>query len=62
MGRLAQHRNGHTHTTCRLGGEIQLIASREFGSRTEAISVERMLKRWKNPLKAVDYLQADPKR
>ncbi|RXK56298.1 GIY-YIG nuclease family protein [Oleiharenicola lentus] len=54
--RLAQHRAGHTHTTKRMGGTIELIASREFASRTQAVAVERMLKAWKNPLKAIAYL------
>ncbi|HEY8995921.1 MAG TPA: GIY-YIG nuclease family protein [Lacunisphaera sp.] len=57
--RLAQHRAGHTQTTKRLGGAIELIASRTFASRAEAVAAERMLKAWKNPLKAIAYLQGD---
>jgi predicted GIY-YIG superfamily endonuclease len=56
--RLAQHRSGHTHTTQRLGGGIQLVASRDFPTREEAMAVERMLKSWKSPLKAIAYLQS----
>jgi putative endonuclease len=55
--RLNQHRTGHTYTTRRLGGEIELIASRSFSTRTEALKVERMLKSWKNPAKSVLFLQ-----
>ena len=54
--RLKQHQQGHTHTTRRLGGEIKLVASRAFESRAEALGVERMLKSWKNPAKAIDWL------
>jgi putative endonuclease len=57
--RLAQHRAGHTHTTKRLGGGIELIASRQFASRNEAVATERMLKAWKNPLKAIAYLRGE---
>jgi len=55
--RLAQHSAGHTHTTKRLGGAVELIASRPFASRAEAVAAERMLKTWKSPLKAIDYLR-----
>jgi predicted GIY-YIG superfamily endonuclease len=54
--RLAQHTHGHTHTTQRLGGNLELIAGRTFATRTEAMAVERMLKRWKNPRKAIEFL------
>ena len=57
--RLSQHRAGHTHTTKRLGGGIELVASRSFGSRTEALAVERMLKAWKSPMKAMAYLRSE---
>jgi putative endonuclease len=55
--RLAQHRNGHTHTTRRLGGSLVLVASREFATRADAVRVERQLKSWKNPAKAIAYLK-----
>ncbi len=54
--RLAQHRAGHTHTTRRLGGDLVLVAHRGFDSRAEALRIERMLKAWKNPAKAIDFL------
>ncbi len=54
--RLAQHRAGHTHTTRRLGGDLVLVAHRQFATRAEALQVERMLKSWKSPAKAIAYL------
>ena len=58
--RFAQHRRGHTHTTRRLGGELELLASRAYATRSEAAAVERKLKAWKNPLKARAFLDSDP--
>ena len=55
--RLGQHSAGQTYTTRRLGGSLELIASREFSTREEALRVERMLKRWKNPAKTIAFLQ-----
>jgi len=56
--RLEQHRRGHTYTTRRLGGDLALVASKAFASREAAAEVERMLKRWKNPAKAAEFLQS----
>jgi putative endonuclease len=55
-GRLGQHQRGHTHTTLRLGLPLELIASREFPTRAEALRLERQLKSWKNPDKARAFL------
>ena len=55
--RLKQHRSGQTHTTKRLGETLELVASRQFPSREEAMQAERMLKAWKNPRKAFEYLR-----
>ena len=55
--RLEEHRRGHTHTTKRLGGAIELVASRSFGSLNEARCVERLLKAKKNPLLAIYRLE-----
>jgi len=55
--RIAQHERGHTHTTKRLGKKLELVASKEFATLTEARTVERMLKRKKNPQLAIHYLQ-----
>lgn len=54
--RFKQHCEGHTPTTRRLGGDPQIVASREFSTRTEAGSIERLLKSWKNPAKAIAFL------
>ena len=56
--RLKQHRRGHTYTTRRLGGEIELVASRTFATREEAVAVERMLKGAKSPKKSIEYLRS----
>jgi putative endonuclease len=58
--RLAEHSRGHTHTTKRLGGDLRLVARREFPTRVEAAAFERKLKSWKNPAKAVAALRAEP--
>ncbi len=55
--RFAQHERGHTHTTKRLGKKLELVASKEFATLAEARSVEKMLKRKKNPKLAIYYLQ-----
>jgi len=55
--RFAQHERGHAHTTKRLGKTLELVASKEFATLTEARNVERMLKRKKNPQLAINYLQ-----
>jgi predicted GIY-YIG superfamily endonuclease len=55
--RFAQHLRGHTHTTKRLGGDIQIVARKEIATLGEARSIERMLKRKKNPKLAIYYLR-----
>ena len=55
--RLKQHRRGHTHTTKRLGDELQLLASVELPTLEEARSLERELKRKKNPELALYLLR-----
>ncbi len=47
--RLAEHLRGHTYTTKRLGAELTVAASVEVPSLAEARSLERELKRKKNP-------------
>jgi putative endonuclease len=56
--RIAEHRRGHTHTTQRLGGDLELVASKEFTSFEEARRIERLLKAKKNPQLAIYHLQA----
>ena len=55
--RLAQHRRGHTYTTRRLGDDLQIVASKEFGTLEEARKIERVLKAKKNPELAIYHLQ-----
>jgi len=57
--RLHQHQSGQTHTTRRLGGGLQLLASRAFATREEAAAIEKKLKRWKDPAKAQAFLNSD---
>ena len=54
--RLLEHRSGHTHTTQRLGGDLKLVASRGYSTRNEAMRTERLMKAWKNPSKAIVFL------
>ena len=55
--RFAQHRRGHTHTTKRLGENLQIVASKEVATLDEARRIERMLKAKKNPELAIYHLQ-----
>ena len=54
--RLEEHRRGHTHTTIRLGDELEVVESCELASLTEARALERELKRKKNPGLAIYLL------
>jgi len=55
--RLSQHLRGHTATTKRLAGKLELVAKKQFPTLGKARSVERVLKRKKNPRLAIYYLQ-----
>jgi predicted GIY-YIG superfamily endonuclease len=55
--RLAQHARGHTATTKRLGGNIELLAKKQVSTLDEARRFERFLKAKKNPALAIYYLQ-----
>ncbi|HZQ45700.1 MAG TPA: GIY-YIG nuclease family protein, partial [Verrucomicrobiae bacterium] len=55
--RLEQHRDGHTHSTRRLGQTLELAASLELGTLAEARQLERELKRKKNPRLALFMLE-----
>jgi putative endonuclease len=57
--RMSEHRHGGTHTTQRLGSELQLIASKEVCSIIEARRLERTLKKKKNPTLAIYMLSRD---
>lgn len=54
--RLAEHQRGHTHTTRRLGGKLELAAATEVLTLQEARCWERRLKRKKNPRLAIAAL------
>jgi predicted GIY-YIG superfamily endonuclease len=47
--RIEQHRNGHTHSTRRLGSDLKLAAFLETSTLEEARATEREMKRKKNP-------------
>jgi predicted GIY-YIG superfamily endonuclease len=51
--RLKEHCRGGNHTTRRLGGGIELVASKEFPSITEARKCELVLKRKKSAPRGV---------
>jgi predicted GIY-YIG superfamily endonuclease len=55
--RLNQHLRGHTSTTKRLGSKLVIVAEKEFPTLGEARTIERMLKRKKNPRLAIYHLQ-----
>jgi predicted GIY-YIG superfamily endonuclease len=55
--RIAEHTRGNNHTTRRLGGGVQLVASKKFPSMTRARAPELALKRKKNPQLAILALQ-----
>ena len=55
--RLAEHRNGHTATTRRLGTCLEVVAAREYPTLDEARAVERSLKRMKRPDYAIEWLR-----
>jgi len=55
--RLEQHREGHTHTTLRMGECLELLASLEVPTLQAARKLERTLKRKKNPRLALLLLE-----
>jgi predicted GIY-YIG superfamily endonuclease len=55
--RFAQHSRGHTATTQRLGGQLQIVAKKEVNTLPEARELERVLKAKKNPKLAIYFLQ-----
>jgi predicted GIY-YIG superfamily endonuclease len=55
--RFAQHLRGHTATTKRLGGQLEIVAKKEVPSLGEARKIERDLKRKKNSKLAIYYLR-----
>jgi predicted GIY-YIG superfamily endonuclease len=55
--RFAQHLRGHTHTTKRLGKNIQIVAKKEVETLEQARRIERVLKAKKSPQLAIYHLQ-----
>jgi len=56
--RFAQHRSGHTHSTKRLGDDLEIVASLEVSTLEEARALEREMKRKKNPRLALYLLES----
>jgi predicted GIY-YIG superfamily endonuclease len=56
--RIREHQNGGTHTTQRLGDRLELIATKELASVSQARALERQLKRKKNPSLAIRDLRS----
>jgi predicted GIY-YIG superfamily endonuclease len=54
--RIAQHWRGHTHSTKRLGENIELVG-KKVETLNQARKIERILKAKKNPRLAIHYLQ-----
>jgi predicted GIY-YIG superfamily endonuclease len=57
QARLAQHKRGHTHTTRRLGENVEIVARKKVATLDEARRIERKLKAKKNPRLAIHHLQ-----
>ena len=55
--RLSEHRNGGTHTTQRLGKQLETVVVLELETIQQARIVERQLKAKKNPKLAIAMLQ-----
>jgi len=55
--RMEEHRRGHTHTTRRMGGNLEVVAAAEVTTLKAARGLERELKRKKNPRLALALLQ-----
>ena len=55
--RLEEHRRGQTHTTQRLGGNLELVAAAELATLAEARALERDMKRKKNSQLALALIQ-----
>jgi putative endonuclease len=56
--RVREHRQGQTHTTKRLGNNLEVIAAVELTAMDEARALERELKRKKNPRLVLAMLQS----
>jgi predicted GIY-YIG superfamily endonuclease len=56
--RLNEHRRGQTHSTKRLGDNLEIVAAVELAALDEARALEREMKRKKNPRLALALLQS----
>jgi putative endonuclease len=54
--RLKEHRHGQTHSTKRLGDNLEVVAAVELAALDEARTLEREMKRKKNPRLALALL------
>lgn len=57
--RLARHNSGMVYSTKRLGLPFELVATRFYPTMDEALAAERMLKKWKNPVKCLEFLRGE---
>jgi putative endonuclease len=55
--RLTEHRNGGTHTTQRLGEQLDTVCVLELETIDQARTLERQLKSKKNPKLAIAMLE-----
>jgi putative endonuclease len=55
--RVSEHHRGHTHTTKRLGGSLEVAAAVQLSTLDQARVLTRELKRKKNPQLALAALQ-----
>jgi putative endonuclease len=55
--RLSEHRSGGTHTTQRLGEQLETVSVLELATIEQARILERQLKRKKNPKLAIAMLE-----
>ena len=56
--RLTEHRGGGTHTTQRLGEQLETVSVLKLETIEKARALERQLKRKKNPKLAIAMLQS----
>jgi len=54
--RIVRHNTGFVHSTKRLGLPLELFASCNYPTMSEALAIERKLKSWKSPTKAREFL------
>ena len=55
--RLRKHQSGGVHSTKRLGLPLEVVVTKNFATKEEAFAVERKLKSWKSPAKAISWME-----